>query len=1298
MLLLYGDAALGTPIPTLEWALQRTTTSGFWEVLGLEHVRLSVAQDESQAGTAWLQALEQLADTPALAAVVESSALKRSDWVLLEAQAQKRLAANEAISDVARQALGFTQAWSLERQGRLEAASEAFDSLLEHAGPWAGLVAEVARAAGDDVTEGRALTAEADARPAGPWRAASLVARAQLAQRAGDEIVARAAWRAALAEDPTCVPAIAALDRRARAADDLISVQDRAADEIEALERQLDDADATSAGRLIARLVTRYYRLARLLEVRLNAPALALDYHKRALGLAPDFMPALLELERIFSAQQDWSALVALYLGRAMRGEQAAADQRPWLLAAADVLRVHLADDRRAATLYLRALKVAPEDPTALRGAADALVMMGEPARAALVVGRLAAQATGAEAAALEVRAAWLHEQAADASQALAAYQRALQAVPTDCGALDGVLRLAQASGDMAPVHTLAESPEVLGALLALQVAEALMAADEVVAAADFAQRWRAAWTGDMPAAVDGSMRVLEGRAADARGDWAAVVEVLQARAAHAEVGTRTTLLARAAELQEFRLGDVTGALSSYEAVLDLDPSHVAGREGWARLGPVPSHGHAGGPWWARAGAAHDLPARAVILEAEAALTDDPREAEALRVVAGATAPGAEVVSSRAAAVAQYIEAVQAGDTASINTAAPNLAGPLAAIARWRGAAGSPEVAHEAVAALADELAAPLWSAGAHAAVAPGDAQEVQHLEAVLRLTPDDDARGQQLAEALMALEDWPRLRTLYEQQLEAAPTVARLPIARTLARLQADRFDDPGLAFVTLSTAAAEGGADVSCDLRIADYAERAGRTHDADTWFARATAHPEADDRTFVSHARALEARDDIPGAIARLEAGVATHGETKDLLERLAELRSRQRDWRGVVRALLRLVELEPEPAMQARRAMAIARILSRITGDHRRAVGWYKRAVELDPSQLGAVWHMMAEADRLPADQVPQSHIDDAIRRARSAQLAALAEHPTRVPTLKALHRLALAARDEEAARCVTEALQLVGAAEPDVRLPAMHDTTIPAFDHAMSARAHGAVEAEGIEDLAGSLFSALAEPLLDRLAKRPEGAQAPDTPMAALVQALALALGVESLEVRVGAAADGYTPRPAVLLEPARLEAPPTLGDVYTLAGRVEALRGGRGLLSAYPVPVVSALMVGLTQRFELRNTLHTAADSSAVDAAVLADVDLSAELGPHLDALLGQGGMMDVGRFAAAVAQTAQRVGLICCGSLAVALEAHCGHRPAPDALPALLDGDPSARALFLFAVDPACAGARRSLGLAGTS
>ncbi len=587
------------------------TASGgpvLWSLIALERARLEaeLGGDTELLDTLYGGAVDRLGGTPALVAIIERHAFEHGNLELLlrvlRARYDRVMADFEGgrVDEPAAQwevgEVFYKAAWTFERLGRNADALREYHNALRTL-PEDRFVryraGELARRLGkaDEHREHLAELARQATDPAeaaNTWYQMGLIAQQVLA----DEAKSREDFERAVEVMPTFTPALAALGRQALRQGRFEEVQRRFNQEIRQLELSLgDDLAETVRERTIRELVQRYYRVARLLEQQLDVSESALEYDKRALSIAPDFLPSFIAMERIFESSDRFKELTALYLGRADRGLDDPKDALPLLLAAADVVSGRLGDTRNGARMYARVLAIQPDHPYALRRASEAFAAIGN--HAARVEVDLRWGQLGDERSDLRLlRAAQVQELDGDslaaAAEALIIYRDALNRLPDAPAAIDGLVRVAGRlgrTGELAQQVERHDLGSVEAPALVVQLAEGLLAGGRMALAARVIRAWRDRRVDSpAPAAVDRALLDLLAIAYERGEAWRPLVDVLEEQASDAERIRAASLLARVGELWEMRLDEAGLAADAYARALMADPECGAALGGERRL------------------------------------------------------------------------------------------------------------------------------------------------------------------------------------------------------------------------------------------------------------------------------------------------------------------------------------------------------------------------------------------------------------------------------------------------------------------------------------------------------------------------------------------------------------------------------------------------------------------------------------------------------------------------------------------------------------------------------------------
>lgn len=666
-----------------------------------------------------------------------------------------------------------------------------------------------------------------------------------------DDPTQAARWRAAAAESAPDDARV--LRARARAAE-------KAGDHPELLRTLLALREQATVD-AVRRDLTR--RIARLLAGPLDTPDAALAEYTRLLVARPDDAEALSArvelLRRLDDAAELYAALGALLdtVGgrsrrRALLEERAAlAERQGWVDAAIEGWQAVHAIDPEAGFGALETLY-----------AADGRLAELE----ALLVER-AAQATGAEAAALRVRAALVAEQRGDADGARAHYQAALAAEPDHPAALRALAAHHAAGGDLVAQARLearwlarlpAEAPEAVEHWRALGRLCQGAAGDPTQAI----EAWRQV-RARLPEDEEALGALIELYAAT--GDDAALADALVERGDAGRGEARGAAFARAAELRA-ALGDHDGARDAWARVFALDPTDDEAFEALVQLDDAADRPLAlADTLLARAEA--DATRRAALLVRAAEVLADraerPGDALRVRLLAFAERPDdavhGEAIEALAAAADDHARAAAAYGRALQRPLAVEVAVPLRMrLARWQaerlGAAAEGIAQYCAVLDRVPDHAEALARMEALRAAVGDWGALISTLSQQVARAGDDDARlaalrrlgrvqSRQPEARAAAITTWRRVRRLAPDDDEAAGALTRLyradekwaPLARLLeglpptpgrlrevAAICRNRLDDPDRALDALERARALDADDrETADALVTAYTE---------------------------------------------------------------------------------------------------------------------------------------------------------------------------------------------------------------------------------------------------------------------------------------------------------------------------------------------------------------------------------------------------------------------------------------------------------------------------------------------
>ena len=487
-----------------------------------------------------------------------------------QAEAIERELALDDVVDSARRVELWTKLGDL-RKGPLKKPAEAaraFEEVLRIDPRRAEVVEQLVElyktlGRGDDL--GRILDIRAAASDDPQQRANTLREKAELLEREGDLPRALSAYQEAFALDPESRVCFTAYEKVCYKA--------------ERWKQALELYDA--AIKLVEDKKSRAYRLADLYARRgqlqmqyLGALGEATASYQRVIELDPENDASQAALERIFSAQSDWTGLIAVYEARAA-ALKTDARRVEVLRRAARVAGSKMRDAAEASRLYERLHAVDPTDSEA----ADTLERYYERAKrydklVGILRTRLSLTAGGDEAIALYLRIAQLCEEGLrDADQTIEAYQRVLEIAPSNREAIDALGRLYEGTERWAELVEVTRrqirlvTDRAQKALLYFKCGSVM---ESKFGKEDDAIRYYDAAIKTSPSclpAVHG-LRDLHLR----RQDWPRVIQTLELEAKlWTEDKERAGVYAHMGQIYGDRLGDSARAVQYYETALQVD-------------------------------------------------------------------------------------------------------------------------------------------------------------------------------------------------------------------------------------------------------------------------------------------------------------------------------------------------------------------------------------------------------------------------------------------------------------------------------------------------------------------------------------------------------------------------------------------------------------------------------------------------------------------------------------------------------------------------------------------------------
>ncbi|MHB8874371.1 MAG: tetratricopeptide repeat protein [Myxococcaceae bacterium] len=106
-----------------------------------------------------------------------------------------------------------------------------------------------------------------------------------------------------------------------------------------------------------------------------------------------------------------------------------------------------------------------------------------------------------------------------------------------------------------------------------------------------------------------------------------------------------------------------------------------------------------------------------------------------------------------------------------------------------------------------------------------------------------------------------------------------------------------------------------------------------------------------------------EDVGRAAAHLQTALAADPGSAEALERLSQLHILSRNWTGAADCLKRLLEVEQQPAVLARHTLSLARIADEGFGDPAQASALYRQALDLAPGDASIVDRLVELYERI-----------------------------------------------------------------------------------------------------------------------------------------------------------------------------------------------------------------------------------------------------------------------------------------------------------------------------------------------
>jgi len=678
-------------------------------------------------------------------------------------------------------------------------------------------------------------------------------------------------------------------------------------------------------------VVSLLHRNAEILEELIEDKKRAIEAYQRVLSLAPNYLPALRSLGRLYAQKGLWRELVE------MHRDEAELATSPSTAAAlhfqiAELYQHKICDEEKAIASYRAALELVPSHFPSMRSLAR--IYRSQGAWAHLVeLHRLEAAARAdprERAAALFLAAELWEDHLKDEVQARLVYEEVLQIDPHHLPALRGLERLYDRAGEGAELIRILERLGAQGEEAERVAALSRLTALHLNRSGDLD---RAAASCEAALALAPKdpflLRVME-RIRGVQGDKRHRADLRERMAAQVDDPQLASALFLEAAADRIQSSPGADHQVNLEKAVDSNPRSERARELLER-----QLLHGGDP--ARL---------AVVLErrAAAATSDELRLTLLLRL--------GELRETRLGdpegALATYREGLRL-DPEHL----PTLAAARRVLLRIGDTEGLRDLLLDQAGAEREpeNIARSLVQAGQLSeALGQQDAAIEQYQRALWHL-PQDAVATQRLEAILVLRGDAARIAAHYEERARSAadPAVAADSFVAA-ARLQMDALDAPAHAATLLDAALALAPEHPEALERRGLVAEHLGTPAEAIAAYGQ-RLRVGGDDaqiapihyRLAILHAAAKEASR----ALSHLQSALAANPAMGDALVLLARLHVEARNWEGAKDALQRLAEREEDPGIQARIQQDLARVHEEGFGDLVGAAACYERVIASQP---------------------------------------------------------------------------------------------------------------------------------------------------------------------------------------------------------------------------------------------------------------------------------------------------------------------------------------------------------------
>lgn len=806
-----------------------------------------------------------------------------------------------------------------------------------------------------------------------------------LEEQLKDRGAAIGAWERVLQLSPAYLPALRALGK-------LYGQDGRWAALIKMYRTEAEIAPSPEQSAALIQKVGELY------EQKVKDANEAVSAYREVLTLAPNHVPALRSLARMYRSQGDWEALIEILRAEAANRSDPT-ERANAIFQAAAIWEDQLKKPEQAIEAYQEVLRLAPSHTTALQQLERLLTTKDDVKELVVLLDRQTQSGPEANRVAASLKLARLYlDRINEPTRAATCCENALSIEPNNLSALRLLERI-RANDKPRRAELRARIAEAIGdtkLAAAIKLSSIEQTDPNAAPSSDVLDRLKQAYTADP---TDEALGLVLERALTRSGDARGLIELFERRRTNAtDASDLLQLLLRIGDLHETRTGDLLSAVNAYESALQSAPDLYPALQGRLRC-YLKMKDHA------RARATYE------------AIADTAREpSTGMQALLDAARLARDVEKNEPAAIELY-QKVLAKDPLHAE-ASPALEEILA---RKGGAADLVKL-HEkrAEAKLAQQDLSAAAAQFQEAARLSIDLQQrdaaMKFLDRALTALPTLPEALELKASLAIEAQAWAEAAAALSVRVQQGgdpKALAKLNLR--LGALFQDQLADHARATAHLQTAlSAEPGSVEALERLATIHTQGRNWTGAADSLrrLLELDGTPQQKARQTLALARITdEGFADIPAAIGLYRKALDLMPGDASILDRLATLYERT----GSMPELAQMLEVQAQQSGDVKKAVAlklrVASIYARSMSDAPRGVATLRQVIEMDPTSVQA-WVGLAE---LYGKDTASTAL------AIEAHRNVLRLEPTRVESLHSLFRLWESMRQIDKAFCVASLL-------------------------------------------------------------------------------------------------------------------------------------------------------------------------------------------------------------------------------------------------------------------------------------